>query len=201
MELDRVTTQDSNDKSAIIARLHEILDDDVPFREITIPVLMDGLPGSEETFFRYFNNVSEVLMPLILEMQRNTKQVSKAWYTDDGRPVAMRLEESVRSRVDFIQPYGRVLRAIVDASSQDGTINQMWSHLLKYYISDARNNIESQQAAGLIRKELDAANVAIYLSYGNIQLYLLHFGGTEQSPKERAIDTLMQVWRAVLYLE
>ena len=151
MNLETIKSREDNEKNAIVRRLHSVLDHGIPFRNITIPKLMDDLPYSETTFHRYFNSTNDVLIPLLLEIEKNAKVVSRAWYSGDNPDVIERLKESIKSRVDFIQPYGRVLGAVIDASGQDGTMHELWNKLMAYYISNARKNIEAQQAAGLIR--------------------------------------------------
>jgi len=188
-------------KLAIVNRFHEMLENGIPVRKITVPALMDELPWSQATFYQYFNTISDVVMPLLLEMQEAAMERSRAWYKDDGRPLLVRLDESIVGGVDVFHAYGRVMKAIIDCAGQDETIYEMWTKLARYYEADIRNNIQSQQAAGHIRQELDAGTAANFLVYGSMWQYILHFGGPTKSPKKPVAETLIQVWRSILYLE
>ncbi len=194
-------TEGESTKLAIVNRFRDMLENGVPVREITVPGLMDELPWSQATFYQNFNTIGDVVMPLLLEMQVAAMERSKAWYEDDGRPLLVRLDESIVGGVDVFHAYGRVMKAIIDCAGQDETIYEMWTQLARYYEADIRNNIESQQAAGQIRQRLDAGKAASFLVYGSMWQYILHFGGPTKSPKKPVAETLIQAWRSLLYLE
>ena len=191
---------DDNLKVAAAGVYREFLELGIPARDISVARLATELGVSQDRIYRYYNDANEILIALLLEIEAESKNRSEAWYALDGRSPLARLEDSIRTRVEYIRPYGRVLKAIVEASGQNSTLSLMWNKLLNYYIAKARKNIESQQASGDIRPELDALAAASYLTRGNTQIYVTHFGGKQQSPVEEVSHILMQIWSSVLYL-
>jgi len=192
---------DEHIKFEIISSFRELLQQDIPLRKISVGQLMDELGRSEEPFYRHFTDVNEILIPLLLELEAGSKHRSVAWYETDDRPPSMRLEDSIRDRVDYIQPHAKVLKAIIEAAGQNDTVNLMWNKLLDYYISKTCQNIEAQQAGGEIRQELDARAAATYLTRGNTQIYITYFGQEQQASKEDVSRMLIQIWTSVLYLD
>ena len=168
-----------------------------PFRDLTVGELMSLAGTSRSAFYRYFEDLHDLMEVLLRGMEEEILAVTSAWFNGEGAPLPL-LEESIENLVLILYQQGPILRAVSDAAPMDERLEKVWTHFQKDFDDAVTNRIEQQQADGLI-KSFDARPVAIALNRMDAFLLIHHFGRRPRGNQKSVRDAIVRVWVSTLY--
>ena len=168
-----------------------------PFRELTVGELMSLAGTSRSAFYRYFEDLHDLMEVLLRGMEEEILAVTSAWFQGEGDPIPL-LEQSLENVVRMCYQRGPILRAVSDAAPMDERLEKAWTDFLKDFDDAATQRIEQHQAVGLI-KPFDARPVAMALNRMDAYLMIQHFGRRPRGNQKSVRDAIVRVWVSTLY--
>ena len=168
-----------------------------PFRDLTVGELMSLAGTSRSAFYRYFEDLHDLMEVLLRGMEEDIIEGAGPWLQGEGDPIPL-LEESIDGLVRVCYQQGPIVRAVSDAAPMDGRLEKAWTDFLKDFDDAATHRIEQHQAAGLI-KPFDARPVAMALNRMDAYLMIHHFGRRPRGNRESVRDAILRVWVSTLY--
>src|SRR6056300_693303 len=63
-----------------------------PFRDITVDAVMEMIPHSRTSFYKYFDDIHGVMAEMLKRLETEILEGASPWLTDDGDPVALLYE-------------------------------------------------------------------------------------------------------------
>jgi TetR/AcrR family transcriptional regulator, ethionamide resistance regulator len=191
---------------AILAAARSFLSEH-PFREMKVEDVMARTGLSRPAFYAYFGDRYELVTRLLEGIGGLLFAVDRRWLVGDpgaGREEAVRtLVEALRGGAETFGTYGPVLRAISDASSYDGRVEEMYRFgLLERLIAAVAGRVARDVEAGLSSADLDPQEAARALVMMT-ERYLIDAHGRPAAgpPRDAAavVRTLEAVWVHTLY--
>ena len=191
---------------AILAAARAFLSEH-PFREMKVEDVMARTGLSRPAFYAYFKDRYELVTRLLEGIGGLLFAVDRRWLLGDpgvGREESAEiLREALRGGAETFERYGPVLRAISDAASYDGRVEEVYRFgLIERFIVAVTARISRDVEAGVSSPGLDPRETARALVFMT-ERYLLDAYGT--SPPHRAdaseavVRTLVAVWTSTLY--
>lgn len=168
-----------------------------PFRDMTVNSLMSSTGVSRSAFYRYFNDLNELVEALLDILQEEIFAGAEPWVTGVGDPVAL-LNESLTGLIRVFHQQGPFLRAITDAATTDERLEKDWRQFLGRFDDAGCARIKADQEQGLIR-EFDARPVAIALNRLNAYTIIEAFGHHPRRRPKPVCEALVRVWVSTLY--
>ncbi len=168
-----------------------------PFREMTVEDVMSRTGLSRPSFYEYFRDRHHLVIKLVERFGNSTYQVAEQWLNGHSDPLND-LQEGAERLVAMYAERGYLLRALADAASHDGDVEQAYRATINRLIEAAAARIRAGIESGAV-KDLDPSEVAVALVLMN-ERYLMERFGSEPKADPRAVaDTIVAVWKRVLY--
>jgi AcrR family transcriptional regulator len=167
------------------------------FRDLTVASLMASTSVGRSAFYRYFNDLHELMEALLNMFRGEILDAAGPWISGTGDPVSL-LNETTGGVVETVYRRGPFLRAIVDAAATDRRFEGDWQQFLQAFDDATCKRIEADQAQGLI-PAFDARPVAFSLTRVNAYTLLDAFGQRPRQQKAPVQQALARVWISTLY--
>jgi len=167
------------------------------FRDLTVARLMESTANGRSTFYTYFTDLYQLVEELLVRMQQNFLDAAAPWLerpetSVDGVRIA------IRGVVDVWRRYGRMLIAIMDASTQDARLERAFRRTMATLEGAIAGAIEREQEAGRMR-EIDAAEGATALNQLDLAYLGERFGRARRTDPAAVLATLEHIWISTLY--
>jgi AcrR family transcriptional regulator len=191
---------------AILAAARTFLSEH-PFREMKVEDVMARTGLSRPAFYAYFKDRYELVTRLLEGIGGLLFAIDRRWLVGDpglGREEsAAILREALGGGAETFEAYGPVLRAISDASSYDGRVEEVYRFgLLERLVAAVAVRVARDVEAGLSPAGLDPQETARALVLMT-ERYLIDAYGRPAAgpPRDRAavVRTLEAVWIRTLY--
>ncbi|HKH12606.1 MAG TPA: TetR/AcrR family transcriptional regulator [Rubrobacter sp.] len=191
---------------AILAAARSFLSEHA-FREMKVEDVMARTGLSRPAFYAYFGDRYELVTRLLEGIGGLLFAVDRRWLVGDpgaGRDESVRtLREALRGGAETFEAYGPVLRAISDAASYDGRVEEVYRFgLLERLVAAVAGRVARDVEAGLSPEDLDPQEAARALVMMT-ERYLIDAYGrpADGAPRDAAavVRTLEAVWVGTLY--
>jgi AcrR family transcriptional regulator len=168
-----------------------------PFREMTVNSLMETTSISRSAFYRYFDDVHDLMKTLLATLEAEILQNASPWLSDDGDPVAL-LHQSLAAETRICYRHGPFLRAVSDAAGTDARLEAAWGQLNERFDDVVSARIEADQELGLV-EAFDPRPVATALNRADAYTYIRAFGTRPRRRPEQVLDGIARIWISTLY--
>jgi AcrR family transcriptional regulator len=168
-----------------------------PFRDVTVRSVMDSIDLSRSAFYRYFEDLNELMETLLRMLQQEIFDAAEPWMSGVGDPVSL-LTDALSGLVRACHQHGPFLRAIFDAAATDESLGNAWGEFLHGFDDAATARIEADQKQGLV-PAFDARPVAVALNRLDAYMLIEAFGQHPRSEPEPVRDALSRIWVSTLY--
>ena len=191
---------------AILAAARSFLSEH-PFREMKVEDVMARTGLSRPAFYAYFKDRYELVTRLLEGIGGLLFAVDRRWLVGDpgaGREASLAvLGDALRGGAETFEVYGPVLRAISDAASYDGRVEEMYRFgLLERLVAAVAGRVARDVEAGISPGGLDPQETARALVMMT-ERYLIDAYGRPagERPRDNAavVRTLQAVWARTLY--
>ena len=173
----RVRREEARER--IVAAAEQLLLE-VPYRDLTVDLVMSRAGLSRTVFYRHFDGLPEVLLTLLAKIEA---ELAAPMDTGD-------LRELLANSVETFARYGPFLRALDHAAGQDAEIETAYCALV--------DRFTEQIAAGLGGGER-AYELARALNLMNGHYLMDTLGKDPDFDRELALETLVTIWGAVAH--
>ena len=168
-----------------------------PFRDMTVNSLMATTSISRSAFYRYFDDIHELMHALLTRLESEILEGVSPWLSDGGDPVAL-LYESLAAEVRICYRHGPFIKAINDAAGTNAQLEDEWNWFLDRFDGAVVDRIVADQELGLI-EAFDPRPVATALNRVDAAMYIRAFGHRPRSRPEPVVDAITRVWISTLY--
>jgi AcrR family transcriptional regulator len=156
---------------------------------------------SRASFYFYFESKHEVLAELVRRAVDIGRIAAQPWVDlgpdDDPEPA---VRQAILDGARLWQQQAHVLRTIVENWQRDPTLTELWTDLMASYTATTTDKIRADQRVGLVRRDLDAYNVAASLTWLGERLYYL--ASIDVPPFDHQptlVDTMTSIWMSTVY--
>ena len=186
-------------EQAILATAERLLQER-PLADFSVDDLARGAGISRPTFYFYFQSKNAVLLSLLDQM--NSK-ADAALRSLDGN-VSGEPARVWRARIEaFFEVSGShpaVAVAGAAAKATNPEVRQLWSTLMKRWISYTTAAIKAERRRGAAPDTVPAEDLSVALNMLSERVMAATFTAEEPAISElRAIDTLVHIWLASIY--
>ena len=168
-----------------------------PFRDITVNSLMATTSISRSAFYRYFDDIHELMQALLTRLESEILEGASPWLSENGDPVAL-LYESLAAEVQICYRHGPFIKAISDAAGTNAQLEDEWNWFLDRFDDAVSERIVADQELGLI-EAFDPRPVATALNRVDAAMYVRAFGHRPRSRPEPIQEAITRVWVSTLY--
>ena len=168
-----------------------------PFRDMTVNSLMASTSISRSAFYRYFDDIHELMQALLTRLESEILEGASPWLSENGDPVAL-LYESLAAEVRICYRHGPFIKAISDAAGANAQLEDEWNWFLDRFDDAVSERIVADQELGLI-EAFDPRPVATALNRVDAAMYVRAFGHRPRSRPEPIQEAITRVWVSTLY--
>ncbi len=170
-----------------------------PYRELSVEALVTQSGFTRYAFYRYFEDVTELVLALMDEAGNEIYGVAERWLQDAqaeqaaglGFPHAART--GLKAIVDFFTRNGPLIRAFHEGATTDVRIERAYNGFLDRFTELTAFGLATMVSEGRI-DPLDPWPVARALNLMNERYLLGEFGRPNEGNAELALRTLETVW-------
>ena len=171
----RVRREEARER--IVAAAEQLLLE-VPYRDLTVDLVMTRAGLSRTVFYRHFDGLPEVLLTLLSRIEA---ELAAPMDTGD-------LRELLAGSVETFARYGPFLRALDHAAGQDAEIEAAYCAVVDRFTTEIAEGMGGGERAYEMARALNLMN-------GH---YLMDTLGKDPDfDRELALDTLLAIWGAV----
>ena len=134
-------------EAAVLAATEELLTEGFAFADLKIDRIANRAGISRTAFYFYFRDKRDLLMRLTQDIANVLYTEAEVWWSADGDP-AEAMREGLSRIVAVYEAHGRLLRAIVEASTYDEPVGVFWRALVGRFVEATRRRIEREQESG-----------------------------------------------------
>ncbi|MEJ2299415.1 MAG: TetR/AcrR family transcriptional regulator [Woeseiaceae bacterium] len=168
-----------------------------PFRDMTVNSLMATTSISRSAFYRYFDDIHELMQALLTRLESEILEGASPWLSENGDPVAL-LYESLAAEVRICYRHGPFIKAISDAAGTNAQLEDEWNWFLDRFDDAVSERSVADQELGLI-EAFDPRPVATALNRVDAAMYVRAFGHRPRSRPEPIQEAITRVWVSTLY--
>src|SRR5210317_819202 len=168
-----------------------------PFRDMTVNSLMATTSISRSAFYRYFDDIHELMQALLTRLESEILEGASPWLSENGDPVAL-LYESLAAEVRICYRHGPFIKSISDAAGTNAQLEDEWNWFLDRLDEATSERIVADQELGLI-EAFDPRPVATALNRVDAAMFIRAFGHRPRSRPEPIQDAITRVWISTLY--
>lgn len=168
-----------------------------PFRQMTVEDVMSRTGLSRPSFYEYFRDRHHLVIKLVERFGSSAYMVPEQCLNGHGDPLSD-LREGAERLVAMYVERGYLLRALADAASYDADVERAYRAMITRLIEAAANRIRGGIESGLV-KDIEPSEVATALVLMNERYLMERFGGEPKADPHAAADTILAIWKRVLY--
>ena len=158
---------------------------------------MGTIPISRSAFYRYFDDVHELMAELLKTLEGEILEGASPWFSDDGDPVAL-LYKSLEAEARICYRHGPFIKAVSDATGSNARLEDEWNRFLDRFDEAVVERVVADQELGLI-EVFDPLPVATALNRLSASVYIRDFGRRPRSRPGPVLEAISRVWISTLY--
>ena len=168
--------------------------------DLTVGDLMERTSIGRSAFYAYFRDRYDAVAALLERLEADLLEGTRPWLGGAAHSDPMSdIRSALQRTVAVWMEHGPLLRAIAEAAGHDEEVAAVYRWgLLERSITAVAHRIEEEQALGRVRP-LDARETATALVLMNERYLADRLGRPPQADPESVVDTLCEIWTAVLY--
>lgn len=169
-----------------------------PTHEVTVAAIMHATTLSRKSFYVYFRDRYELITRLVDPLRSERDGIIETLLAglDADLPGAVRT--ALRALAQLYAEHGALLRALAEASRQDGAAKRAWRAFLDPVIDGHAQLIREEIARGRITG-LEPEPTARALIGMNLQVFFDELVDAAEPPVDLVADRLLVLWVRALY--
>lgn len=168
-----------------------------PFRDLSVKRLMAETSVGRSAFYIHFPDLSAVAAELLHSIDDDLAEATRAGRK--GPEFLRSLPGTLANVVDIWAQHGPVIRAIAEASAQDGRLEELYRRKFTQQVVDrVCHAIQAAQDRGEVDPDLDPMETATLLSLMNERYLGDRLGRRPQADLAVVRMTLITAWQRML---
>jgi len=168
-----------------------------PFREMSIDAVMAGTQLARTAFYRHFDDVTELIQQLQLEVGAELYTIAKKWNESPPEEFAAATHQGLTEIAHFFQQHGPLVQAVSDAATTDENVEASYNQMLEAYDKLIARGLDARIADGLL-EPCDTRALARALNLTSVTYMLDSFGREPTADPDTVIKTLEIIWLRVI---
>ena len=168
-----------------------------PFRDMTVDDVMSATGLSRPSFYEYFRDRNHLIIRLTERLGDWTLQMAEPFLVNPDEPVRA-LETLAERVVEFYRERGHLLKAFVDAATQDARVEFARRGQLRRLADTVAGFIRAGMEKGSI-SGIDPDLVASALLLMDEAFLREELNRDEPDNHDRLVTTLATIWKRILY--
>jgi TetR/AcrR family transcriptional regulator, ethionamide resistance regulator len=164
-----------------------------PYRELSVDAIMSEIGLTRTSFYRHFDDLSDVVLRLFAEVSQELVAVAKQWAGSAGAGYPEPGREGLAGLVAFYVRHGPLLRSIGEAATIDERIERAVNELTDTMADLAGGTMERLARDGVIDVP-DPRALARAMTTMNQAYMLSQFGREPQADPALVLATLRTIW-------
>ncbi|MFF8375814.1 TetR/AcrR family transcriptional regulator [Streptomyces sp. NPDC015661] len=168
-----------------------------PFRKMTVDAVMSRTGLKRPAFYAHFRDRHDLALRVVEELGLELGAMIDRWLT--GVDLATDAKSAFQGLAEVYAKHGPVLRALSEAAGSDDKVEAAYNALVQRFIDATTQRISEEQAAGLVKADLDVEETARALVWMD-ERYLTQAFSKEPHPEiQRVVAVLYNIWFSALY--
>jgi AcrR family transcriptional regulator len=182
----------------VLAAAERLLAEGTSFAEISVEQLITGADIARSTFYVYFEDKGALLGELTERVTQKLGESAATWFTLPPGSTRDDLRAALGKLVAAYRQHRHMFAAVAEAAAYDPRVRARYDDVLERRFEDMNASFRQQQAAGLIRADLDVTAVSPWLAW-MIERGLYQLTSTSHEPSEERLDGMTTVIWQTLY--
>src|SRR4051794_16611008 len=192
----RLRAERGANRTAIVAAAEAALRER-PFREVSVEDLMQAAGLARTQFYRHFDDLSDLVLTVTRGVFEDVLDHHER-LVDIATLDAGTLRAAIAPAVEAFAEHGPLVRALSEAATHDAGVEQVFETAQRRYVALTERLVLRAAAEGA--PITDSAQTARLLHLANLGYLIDAFGGAPKVDASVALDTIVEVWSAVLGL-
>src|SRR3954471_1498966 len=184
-------------RAAIVAAAEAALRER-PFREVSVEELMQRAGLARTQFYRYFDDLSDLVLTVAAGVFEDILEHHER-LVDIATLDAATLRAATAPAVEAFAEHGPLVRALREAATHDAAVEQVFETAQRRYVALTERLVLRAVDEGAWVG--DPRQTARLLHLANLGYLIDAFGGAPEVEPDVALDTIVEVWSAVLGLD
>jgi AcrR family transcriptional regulator len=164
-----------------------------PFRELSVEAVMAEIGMTRTSFYRNFDDLTDLLLRLFAEVSQQLLDVAKQWARSAGAGYPAPGREGLAGLVAFYVRHGPLMRAFIEAAAVDEQIESAVAGLSASMVELASRAMERLAGEGVLDVP-DPRGLARAMTVMNQAYLLSEFGSEPPGDPAAALATLRTIW-------
>jgi AcrR family transcriptional regulator len=189
----RLRAERGANRAAIVAAAEAALRDR-PFREVSVEEVMQSAGLARTQFYRHFDDLSDLVLDVAAGVFEGIVEHHER-LVDIATLDAATLRAAIAPAVAAFAEHGPLVRALSEAATHDEVVEGFYAGAQERYVALTERLVRRAGAP-----VADPAQTARLLHLGNLAYLIDAFGCEPKVTPETAVDTIVEVWSAALWL-
>ncbi|MEJ2864081.1 TetR/AcrR family transcriptional regulator [Actinomycetospora flava] len=148
----------------LLDALEAMLAEGESFTEVSVERLAARAGVSRSTFYVHFEDKGRLLSELTADVVDQLLEAGRGWWGNDPPASPDELRARAGTIVATYRPRAELMRAVIDSSSHDPAVREVFRELTGRYVTEITAHITAGQAAGTVRRDVPPGPTAQMLT-------------------------------------
>lgn len=151
-------------RDRLLTLIEGMLDDGLPFVEVSVEHLTSTAGMSRTRFYHYFEDRNDLLRAWFDRINADLADAARAWWDVPAPHTRRRLTTLLEQMARAYRPHATLMSAVESAAATDPSLRALLDGAARADVAALGAHISAAQAAGAVDPALDAAAVAEWLT-------------------------------------
>ncbi|GLZ49696.1 hypothetical protein Acsp06_58810 [Actinomycetospora sp. NBRC 106375] len=148
----------------LLDALEALLAEGESFTEVSVERLATRAGVSRSTFYVHFADKGQLLSELTADVVDQLLEAGRGWWGHEPPATRAELRARAATIVATYRPRAELMRAVIDSSSHDPAVREVFRELTSRYVTEIAAHITAGQATGRVRRDVPAGPTAQMLT-------------------------------------
>jgi AcrR family transcriptional regulator len=181
-------------EQSFVNAVEKLLAEGAPYAGLSVEQISRRAGRTRTAFYFYFRDKRELLTRATEEASAELYAAADRWFSGTSGPAG--LEEALRVVFGIYRAHGALLRAVVEASTYDDEVRELWRDTLQRFVdASVRRLLDERAASG----EAAARATAFALVWRTERTLYQHLVQAGPASAEELLSALAEIWRRSVY--
>jgi TetR/AcrR family transcriptional regulator, ethionamide resistance regulator len=184
-------------QATVLAATEALLVEGGSYADLNIERIATRAGISRTAFYFYFRDKRELLMRLTADINELLYQQADVWFSGSGAPEP-EMRRALTNVAALYREHGVLLRAIVEVSTYDEQVADLWRTMLGRFVDATRRRIEAEQAMGraAVRHAHATAFALVWMTERTMYQQVVQ---GEPIAADEVVESLVGIWLRAVY--